>query len=110
MQESLLCCSRGAAEGGTARGATARWKGDSSVTLETGTGISSSSLEGGLEVGELPRHASHLGEAGDWLFWPRCRALGWDLASPSSSSAGHVGEKKKHSTCVSGAQGVRVVA
>lgn len=106
MQESLLCCSGAAAEGGTARGATARWKGDSSVTLATGTGISSSSLEGA----ELLRHASHLGEAGDGRFWPRCRALGWDLASPSCSSAGHVGEKKKHSTCVSGAQAVRAVA
>lgn len=90
----------------------ALWKGDSSVILETGMGVSSSSLEGALEAAELLRHASHLGPAGDWQFWPRCRALAWDLASPSCSSAGHVEKKrgKEHSKCVSGAQGVHVVS
>lgn len=93
LQESLLCSSGGAAEGGMARGPRATWKGDNSVTLEMGTGVSSSSLEAGLDAAELLRQGSHLGAVGAWQFWPRCSALGWDFDSPRCSSAGHGGQK-----------------
>lgn len=81
----------------TSPGGTVGRKADSSVALEAGFGISSSSLEGGLDAPELLGQGSHWGgprgAPGAWQFWPTSRGSCWPFGSLSFSSS--VGKERE---------------